>query len=876
MTKRSRILTAILVPVALVVVATLVALLVVTRRPHPKTSGSVEVPDVETPVEVLRDENGVPHIYAESPEDMYRAQGYVHAQDRFWQMDFRRRLGEGRLSELFGETALSTDVFIRTMGFADLAREEYRRAPKEVRSALDAYAEGVNAYIAERSAGRLSLEHALLSLRGTRVRIEPWEPAHTLTWLKIMSYDLGQNLQTELDTLRLVRAVGTEAAADLFPAYRDKMPYTMSESELRQTAADSPVPVAATDEAQSNDDRRAVAAGVSSDIIPKRLSGIPADLGFGEGGGLGSNSWVLGGSRTESGQPLLANDPHLGVDMPSIWYEVSLHNGQEDRDVAGYSFAGVPGVVVGHNDRIAWGVTNLSPDVQDLFIERINPADPLQYEVNGEWRDMKVRTEEIEVSGKREPHVIRVRETRHGPLITDLESNAQFREFNVGPPRFSAEALAPTELSLQWTALEPNRTMESVHRLNRASDFEEFREAVSRFDVPAQNFLYADVDGNIGYQAPGRIPIRRKGSGRLPAPGWTDEYRWEGYIPFEELPYVLNPEKDYIATANNPVVPPDAYPHFIAEEFNHGYRARRIVDLIEQAPGEIDADYVAAMQGDTYSISAAEILPHVLDLEPEGLPDSSPGRTPETSPEALGRVVSAAQRMLSTWDGDMDRESPGAALFALFFQNLVRETFTDQIPEGLWEDSPALTEGSRLQSALAGLLENPDNVWWDDVRTPETREERDDILRRALIRALEQGARLFEAPLPEWRWGELHTVEFRHQTLGDSGIGLIEDMFNRGPHAVDGGTEQVLAADWDLTDPYEVNWITSMRQIIDLSDLDASRMMHTTGQSGHPFHTHYDNMIDAWLNLRFHEHHFSREEAERSSRERLILRPPRS
>ncbi|MFP3958833.1 MAG: penicillin acylase family protein, partial [Spirochaetaceae bacterium] len=285
---------------------------------------------------------------------------------------------------------------------------------------------------------------------------------------------------------------------------------------------------------------------------------------------------------------------------------------------------------------------------------------------------------------------------------------------------------------------------------------------------------------------------------------------------------------------------------------------------------------VAAMQGDTYSISAAEILPYVLDLEPDGLPDSSPGRTPETSPEALRRVVSAAQRMLSAWDGDMDRESPAAALFALFFQNLVHETFTDQVPEELWEDSPALTEGSRLQSALAGLLENPDNVWWDDVRTPETREERDDILRRALMKALEQGARLFEAPLPEWRWGELHTVEFRHQTLGDSGIGLIEDMFNRGPHAVDGGTEQVLAADWDLTDPYEVNWITSMRQIIDMSDLDASRMMHTTGQSGHPFHTHYDNMIDAWLNLRFHEHHFSREEAERSSRERLILRPPRS
>lgn len=868
----TRVLVAVAVVLVINIIAATAAFFIITRRPHPDTRGTVTVAGLRAPVEVLRDENGVPHIYAETTRDMYFAQGYVHAQDRFWQMDFWRRIGAGRLSELLGAATLSTDVFLRTMGFSELAREEYQTLAPDVRAALDAYAAGVNAYISGRSPGRLSLEHGLLALQGVDVEIEPWRPEHTLTWLKIMSYDLGQNMQTELDTLRLIRAVGTELAAQYFPEYRDEMPYIVNAEELERHLGDRRAggPESAGGR-RSPASRPSPAARLAAELEAAGETAFvggqspPAALALGRGPGLGSNNWVIGGSRTASGMPILANDPHLGIQMPSIWYENSLHSAEEDLSVAGYSFPGAPAVIVGHNDRIGWGVTNLAPDVQDLYIEQINPADPTEYRVGDRWRPLRIRVEEIRVAGRREPHVVRVRETRNGPIITDLASNDQFRGFGVDLPAVSAEGLRVNELSLRWTALEPNRTMESVYRLNRASTFEEFREAVRLFDVPAQNFVYADVEGNIGYQAPGRIPIRRAGSGRIPAPGWVEDYRWEAYIPFEELPYLFNPEKDYVVSANNQVAP-DSYPYLLASEFNHGYRARRIVDLIEAAGRDIVPGDVAAMHGDSFNIFAAVLLPYLEDLE---LGDGAYG-----GGEIHGRAAAGARELLLEWDRRMTRESAGAALYAVFYQNLVENTFTDQIPDALWEGSPRIAEGSRVQSALEGLLQQPRSAWWDDVTTPEVREERDDILRRSLSAALAEGERLFDGDPPAaWRWGEIHTAEFRNQSLGESGIGLIERLFNRGPVAVAGGMQQVLSADWYFTDPYEVSLLSSMRQILDFADLDASLMMHTTGQSGHPFHRHYDDMIEAWAAVEYHPHYASRGALEATDTRRLVLEP---
>ncbi|MFP4374499.1 MAG: penicillin acylase family protein [Spirochaetaceae bacterium] len=845
MTVGKRILIAVAVVLVINIIGATTAFFIITRRAHPKTRGEVTVGGLDAPVEVLRDENGIPHIFAETTRDMYFAQGYVHAQDRFWQMDFWRRIGAGRLSELLGSATLSTDVFLRTMGFSELARQEYQAMAAGPRAALDAYARGVNAYIGDRTPGRVSLEHGLLALQGVEVEIEPWKPEHTLTWLKIMSYDLGQNLQTELDTLALVRAVGTELAAEFFPAYREDMPYIVSAAELERHLGDELIGAIETEGPE-------VANGAFV------AGGLPLQgLAFGRGPGLGSNSWVIGGSRTADGMPILANDPHLGIQMPSIWYQVSLHSSEEELGVAGFSFPGAPGVIVGHNNRIGWGVTNLAPDVQDLYIEQINPENPTEYRVGGAWREMDVRTERIEIAGREEPHVIRVRETRNGPVITDLASHAQFRGFGVETPSVRAEGLELAELTLRWTALEPNRTFESVYRLNRAENFDEFRDAVSLFDVPAQNFVYADIDGNIGYQAPGLIPIRRAGTGRLPAPGWDDAYQWDGYIPFEELPYLYNPEKDYIVTANNPVVP-DTYAYLINTEFSHGYRARRIVDLIEEAGTSIDVAAVEAMHADSFNILFDELRPFLLDSEP----------AQQQEPH-----VAEAIDVLRAWDGRMVRDSAGAAVFAMFFQHLVENLFLDQIPPELWVGSARLSEGSRVQSAVQSLLSRPHSGWWDDVRTPDTRETREDILRRALDEALAEGQRIFDAPVSEWRWGEIHTAEFRNQSLGESGIGFIEQIFNRGPVAVDGGMEQVQSTNWDMREPYEVSLLSSMRLILDFSSLDAARTMHTTGQSGHPFHRHYDDMIDDWAEVDYNPHYFSRNALEAAGVRRLELAP---
>lgn len=843
----SRGLRAIAIVLGLIAVLALVlgaAWLIITRRPFPRTRGTVNVPGLSAPVDVYRDPYGVPHIYAENTHDLFFAQGYVHAQDRFWQMEFWRRIGAGRLSEVFGEATLGTDTYLRTVGFARVAEEEYAQADDDTRSILEAYADGVNAYTGSRPAARLGLEFALLELQGVEVEIEPWTPVNTLTWAKIMAQDLGGNMETELYSVDLIRAVGIEMAQDLMTEHREDFPVIVPEEELRQLdlpetvdtqAAYSPVALAAS----------------NTELIGAFDPGEP--LAFGRGMGVGSNNWVIAGERTATGMPLLANDPHLGIQMPSIWYEVGLHCVQRSEacpyDVRGYSFAGAPGVIIGYNNQIAWGFTNVGPDVQDLYIERLNPENPDQYEVNGEWTDMEIVYETIQVHERDEPVVLRARSTRHGPVITDTGGNAAYTSFGVDPaPDFQVEDLELNALALRWTALEPSNTFKAILMLNEAQDFEEFREALSFFDVPSQNMVYADVDGNIGYQAPGLIPIRANGDGSIPVPGWTDDYEWTGYIPYDDLPRAYNPEQGYIATANQPVVG-EAYPYLLGTGFDYGYRAERIRQMIEGDTDGITVEDMQAMQGDNLNLSALEILPYLEDLD-------------------LNPTLSGARGRLLAWDGRMEMDSPEAALYSSFWVALVGETFNDQLPEDLWPSG-----GDMTRAAVYRLLDDPTNAWWDDARTPDAAETRDEILQRALERGHADAVERLGPDLDSWRWGDLHTATFRNATLGESGIGPIEAIFNRGPVAVSGGSEEVNSTAWSVNDPYDVRSLPSMRQIIDLSDLSNSLMIHATGQSGHPYNPHYDDMIDPWRRIEYHSALFERAAVEDAARQHLTLRP---
>ncbi len=781
------------------------------RRSWPQVNGTVQVPGLRAPVTVIRDQWGVPHIYASNLHDLLFAQGYVQAQDRFWQMEFYRRIGSGRLSEVLGKSALPQDRFIRTLGWHRAAARDWEQMDPETRAVLEAYAEGVNAYISSHK-GRLGLEFTILGLTGKKFDPEPWTPLHTITWGKVMAWDLGGNMSLELLRAYIIARLGEGAVPMLMPPYpADRpviVPHPLSETTLQ--------------------------------TIPEAVFTTHF---LGEGVGLGSNNWVIAGSRTETGMPLLANDPHLGIQMPSIWYEVGLHCEPKGPDcpinVVGASFPGAPGVIIGHNDRIAWGVTNVNPDVQDFFVEKVNPANPNQYEYQGRWEDMEIAREEIRVAGQEEPVVVLARITRHGPIINDVVGGEE-REWTYGWQ----------PLALSWTALQPGGTlMRSILLLDKAQNWEEFREALSYWDVPSQNFVYADVEGNIGYQTPGRIPIRKNGDGSVPVPGWTGEYDWAGYIPFDDLPRAFNPPEGYIVTANNAVVRPD-YPYLLTVDWSDrtGLRAQRIVELIEELT-PISVEDMQRIQGDNLSVWTREVLPYVTALS-------------SNDPK-----VARALDLLRAWDGQATRDSAAAAIFEAFRLRLVDLTFRDELGEPLLRQARTMA-----LYALEDLLADPNSPWFDDPRTPEV-ETRDEILLRAMDEAVAELTERLGPNMEKWRWGDLHTATFRNQSLGQSGIALIERIFNRGPVPADGTIATVNNTAYSVGAPYAVRTVPSYRQIVDIGDWSRSLSMHTTGQSGHPFHRHYDDMIDPWRNIRYHPMLWNRAEVEASAEGILRLVP---
>ncbi len=812
-----------------------------SRQAFPETSGTITVPGLSQPVEIVRDEYGVAHIYAHNAEDLFFAEGYVHAQERFWQMEFRRRLGAGRLSEIFGETTLSTDKYLRHFGFHDLTEESYRALNDETRSIIDAYTAGINAYIGDREPSQLGLEFALLDLQGAEVEIEEWTAVDSMIWTEMMIFDQSDQLRTELKNIDMLASVGWDMYADLHPLYRDDRPVIIPSEELDylEDVEESVVAEIGADEFQYLLDLRKVLS--DAEVVPPLL----ADMGFFSSGG--SNSFAISGENTTTGTPLLANDPHMGVNMPALWYEIGMHCVEKNEDCIydfrGFSLPGVPGILIGHNDRIAWGLTNAAFDAEDVFIERLNPDDPNQYEVNGEWVDMDIRREEIKVRGLDEPVVFFVRSTRNGVIATDsMVDRTLFSHDDEAPELFA--------LSYAWTALEPVQTLEAVLKVNGAQNWDGFLEALQQFDAGKQNWLYADVDGNIGYIMPGKVPIRAGGDGSLPVPGWNDDYQWTGFIPYEELPRVFNPAQGFIATSNNPQTRAGDYPYLINVSQDRGQRAQRVTDMIQNDPDGLSIEDMTAIQTDNKSLSALEIIPYLENLSFE---DS---------------LVSDARDRLLQWDAQMVMDSPEAALYSTFWVHLLAGIFHDQLPPDLYPSGNHITSDS-----VYFLLQEPDNVWWDDITTPDHVEDRDGILGKAFEEAYVEGVELFGDDLSEWRWGDLHTITFRNATLGQSGIGVIEDIFNRGPYATNGSESVIQKTCWSANEPYEVGCIPALRQVIDLGDLSNSIMIHSVGQSGHPMHRYYDHFIDPWRNFEYHPSNWERGEAESGSSETLILEP---
>jgi penicillin G amidase len=795
------------------------------RKSFPETSERLMVSGLQGQVEVLRDSYGVPHIYADNPEDLFAAQGYVHAQDRFFEMDFRRHLAAGRLSELFGSSLFETDAYIRTLGWRRVAEQELGLLAPSTRRYLDAYAAGVNAYLGGRAAADLSLEYSVLRLQGMRYTPAAWTAVDSVAWLKVMAWDLGSNHTQEAERAIITGKLGAGRAANLFPRYP-------LEDDFAPIVRRGDVVGKRFDPTASRSSARPLPGGLSDDQLRKARSAlesagkisraIPRVLGSDSlESETGSNSWAVAGSRTAGGKAILSNDPHLATSIPSPLAQVGLHCRTLTEacpfDVAGFSMASMPGVVIGKNTKITWGLTTSHVDVQDLYLEDVR-GDTVRE--GNSYVPLQVITEEVNVRGEDQPRIIRIRASRHGPLLSDVDQLLQQVSANKSP------ATTEYAVALSWTALKPGRSMDALLAINQAQNFAEFRDAAALLSAPSQNLIYADTDGNIGYQLSGAVPLRRKGNGMKPSPGWDLNYDWNGGIPFAKLPYVYNPPSGFVVAANQQVIG-NQYPYPLGSTFSYGWRSQEIIDRLREAP-PLTLDSAEEIFYDDTIRFAADLVPILLKIK---VPDP---------------WVVEGQRTLVGWDYSATPDSAAAAYFNVICHNIFKLAFRDELPEeDLWP-----TGGDRWYAVLTILIKQVANPWWDDVRTPDKIETRDDILLAAMTNARKEITSLMARDTDQWQWGKIHKVQLQNPTLGKSGIKPIENLFNRGQYQVGGGPAVVNAMAFDDRRGYAVTAAPAMRMLIDLGDLDASRWVNQSGTSGHAFHRHYDDQTELWANQR--------------------------
>ena len=733
------------------------------RQSLPVIDGERVVAGLDRPALIIRDRHAIPHISGETITDVIFAQGYAHAQDRLWQMEFQRRVGAGRLAEVVGADALPADRFMRTLGFYRLAEASLAHLSEETRTWLNAYADGVNAFLADRS-GPLPPEFLLFG----HDAIEPWRPADSIVWVKMMALDLSRNWRTELLRARLATRLSDEQIADLWPGY----------------PSDAPISLAA------------LTQGLDLDRLASLLPPAPPP-------GVGSNGWVVSGARSTSGAPLLANDPHLGYRTPGTWYLVRLQ--APELELTGAGLPGLPGIVLGHNGEIAWGMTNTGPDSQDLFVEKIDPADPERYLTPEGSAPFDVREEVIAVKDADDVNLT-VRTTRHGPVISDLLGDT---DTIIDDDRV---------LALAWTALiEEDTSIETLFDLTRATDWASFREAIEGHDVPQQNVLYADGNGHIGMAAPGRVPVRRSGDGLWPVPGWTGEHDWIEVIPADALPMQTDPEIGQLINANNRIVP-EGYPYLITSIWEPPYRARRIETLI--GDGVHDLASFASIQLDQFSLIADDFLPLMLEAKPGD-----------------DRAEAAIDR-LASWDRVMRAEAAEPLIFAAWYRAFTRLIYQDEL-------GPLFTAywGIRPLFIQRVLEEKP--IWCDD-QTTEARETCQDLAADALDLALDGLASRFGDDPNAWRWGDAHPATMTHPVLG--GVPILGEIVNI-IQPVGGDSVTVDVGHYALhndADPFASIQGASYRGLYDLADLDRSRFIAATGQSGHPLSPHYRDLTDLW------------------------------
>lgn len=753
-------------------------------------------PGMRAPATIMRDLHGVAHIEARSDADAFFGIGYVHAQDRLWQLELQRRLAQGRLSEVFGKESVPQDTWFRTLGLYAAARLAWPALSKEAQASLTAYAAGINAGIAAQRS--LPPEFNILN-----VTPQPWTEIDTLAWMKMFALDLGGNFRLEISRFIANQSLSPDQLKSFFPDYPAGSPTTIAGS------------------------RRGSQAGLA------HLSAFQQDLeqGLGLGGrAVGSNAWVVAGRLTATGETFLANDPHLGLRIPSLWYAISAKG--STLNVEGMSLVGLPLVIFGRNAQIAWGGTSMMADTQDLYLEHADGADPALYEANGVRNAFVERIEEIGVRADFPEQLhqayqslkIHVRSSRHGPIISD-----QFHVFDY-------------PVSLRWTALDPGDTSyEAFYRLSFAHDWPSFNQALHSLVAPALNVMYADRKGNIGYVGAGRIPVRKSGDGSLPAPGWNDAHEWTGFIPVANWPKSYNPESGFILSANNKNVDRE-YPYFISRDWAPPARAQRIEQMLLEKTSRNTLLTLSDMQG---------MQADTLDLAAQAMMKELAGFVPQNPQQAR------AWSYLKNWTGDMAADSQGAALFHVWMRHFRKRLFTDPLKD-TWKTAKqadyVATIGDRVElDELAAILRQRRSPWCARQESTAIKSCQE-VLASSLQLAIDEIYKLKgDRSMASWKWGALQETVFIHTPF--SKLKPFDHVFEK--RIGNGGSANsinVASSQFRAKEGYLQSFGPSFRQIFSLDrDAITTRYMNSTGQSGNPVSPHYADMVLPFRNGQYYE-----------------------
>ena len=790
-----RILTIVLIVIVLAIAGGMIFLNSVKTRAVPDYNASVDLDNLTGTVTVYRDSLGIPHIYAENEVDLYRTVGYVMAQDRLWQMDLLRRVTTGRLSEVLDPGLVETDRLFRALDFTGKSRKVIAETDPEILRCIEAYTDGVNQFI-DRNQKNLPFEFTMLGYKP-----DPWEIEHTYNLIGYMAWDLSSGWNTEMSLYKIQQLVSDTLFKELLPdmKYHD-------------------IPV--IPDFMSPDHTLELQTAMSEAIETIEALGLQVFEA--------SNNWAISGKKSLTGMPLMANDMHLGLNAPGIWYQ--MHQVIEGKlNVTGVALPCTPFIIAGHNEDISWGFTNVTVDDLDFYLETINPADSNQYLLDGEWQDMRIVKEEIPVKGEDEPVVRINRFTHRGPVVSE------FKE------------VKDKVISAHWQGNEMSNEVRTVYLLNHAGNWEEFRDALRTFTSVSQNVVYADRFGNIGLQVAAGVPIRYSG-GILVYPGDTSLYDWQGVVPFEELPCSFNPECGYVSSANNKTVD-DSYPYYIGTWFSLPWRIGRIRQMLEEEE-LLGTEEFKMMQRDQHSLKAWDYTRLYL----EALRD-----------QVSGDYLPAYQA-LAEWDYDMKTSSAAALIFEIMWLELNKAMFQDELAENYRQVAYNPIGDNLIEKTRVTRR----SLWCDNVNTPDKIESFQDNIRTAFQWAVDTITSMYGPEVSTWEWGKLHKFVLKHP-LGS--VPIVEKLFkvNRGPYSVGGSDHTVCPFSYPKGKSFISDFGASERHIFNTANWDSSLTVIPTGISGVPASPHYLDQTQLYINNRYHSDYFSREAVEENSLYRALF-----